>query len=226
MLEGRFSLGVGSGEALNENILGDGWPSANVRLEMLEEAVEIIRGLWQGRRYSHDGLHYVVENARIYTLPDAPPDILDFRLRAQVDRAGRPDRRRLLLGHARQGDGRPVPRGRRRRQARAGRDQGLLGPGRAGVREDRAPAVPERSASGELAQILPTPAHFEQASQLVSEEMVAEAVPCGPDAEKIVAAFQAFADAGFDELYVQQIGERQADFFDLLARAILPRFSG
>src|SRR3954453_9304576 len=76
MHEGRFQLGVGSGEALNEHILGDRWPEADVRLEMLEEAVEVIRLLWQGGDRSHHGRHYTVENARIYDLPDAPPPIL------------------------------------------------------------------------------------------------------------------------------------------------------
>ena len=76
LLEGRFALGVGTGEALNEHILGDGWPEADVRLEMLEEAVEVMRGLWEGGQFTHYGPHYAVENARIYTLPDTPPDIL------------------------------------------------------------------------------------------------------------------------------------------------------
>ena len=76
LLDGRFSLGVGSGEALNEHILGDHWPEADVRLEMLEEAIEIMRGMWEGGQFSHDGRHYLVENARIYSLPERPPDIL------------------------------------------------------------------------------------------------------------------------------------------------------
>jgi G6PDH family F420-dependent oxidoreductase len=74
--EGRFQLGVGSGEALNEHILGDRWPEADERLEMLEEAVEVIRLLWQGGQRSHRGRHYTVENARVYDLPDEPPPIL------------------------------------------------------------------------------------------------------------------------------------------------------
>src|SRR5918998_5452981 len=76
LLEGRFRFGGGSGEALNEHILGDPWPEAEVRLEMLEEAIEVMRGLWEGRQFSHYGVHYAVENARIYTLPETPPDVL------------------------------------------------------------------------------------------------------------------------------------------------------
>src|SRR5947208_9436212 len=76
MLDGRFSLGVGSGEALNEHILGDAWPEADERLEMLEEAVQVIRTLWQGGAQDHRGRHYRVAHARIYDLPDEAPPIV------------------------------------------------------------------------------------------------------------------------------------------------------
>src|SRR4051794_12651287 len=74
--QGRFNLGVGSGEALNEHILADHWPEADVRLEMLEEAVEVIRLLWSGGQQSHYGAHYAVENARVYDLPDPLPKLI------------------------------------------------------------------------------------------------------------------------------------------------------
>src|SRR5438270_7691629 len=76
LLEGRFALGLGSGEALNEHIFGDPWPRADERLEMLEEAVQVIRCLWQGGMQSHRGTHYRVENARIYDLLEQEPQIL------------------------------------------------------------------------------------------------------------------------------------------------------
>ena len=74
--EGRFNLGVGSGEALNEHILADHWPEADVRLEMLEEAIEVIRTLWEGGQQSHYGPHYAVENARVYDLPEQLPKLI------------------------------------------------------------------------------------------------------------------------------------------------------
>jgi G6PDH family F420-dependent oxidoreductase len=83
---------------------------------------------------------------------------------------------------------------------------------------------PNEGLPGELAQILPNPAHFEQAVELVTEDLIAESVPCGPDVDRIVETFRSFADAGFDELYVQQIGPRQEEFFTMLARDVLPRF--
>jgi coenzyme F420-dependent glucose-6-phosphate dehydrogenase len=76
MLPGRFFLGVGTGENLNEHILGDRWPETAERREMLAEAVEVIRLLWKGGQQSHRGRHYRVENARVYTLPDEPPPIM------------------------------------------------------------------------------------------------------------------------------------------------------
>src|SRR3954453_11319366 len=76
LLDGRFRFGVGSGENLNEHILGDDWPETDVRLEMLEEAVEVIRALWQGQQVSHRGTHYTVRNARLYDAPTEPPAVI------------------------------------------------------------------------------------------------------------------------------------------------------
>lgn len=76
MMPGRFFLGVGTGENLNEHIFGDKWPARDVRREMLEEAVEVIRRLWQGDQVSHRGTHYTVENARLYTTPNEPPPLM------------------------------------------------------------------------------------------------------------------------------------------------------
>jgi G6PDH family F420-dependent oxidoreductase len=76
MLEGRFFLGVGTGENLNEHIVGQRWPATHVRQEMLEEAIEGIRLLWKGGLQSHRGRHYIVETARIYSRPSTPPPIM------------------------------------------------------------------------------------------------------------------------------------------------------
>jgi G6PDH family F420-dependent oxidoreductase len=224
LLDGRFSLGVGSGEALNEHILGDKWPEADVRLEMLEEAIEVMRLLWQGGSQSHRGPHYTVENARIYTLPERPPEILvsGFGPKA-VDLAAR-----VADGYVA-----VMPEASFVERYRSGGGKGIIqggtkvcwGPDEAECVKTVHERWPNEVLPGELAQILPTPAHFEQATELVTEEMIAESVPCGPDIEKQIASFQEFADAGFDELYIQQIGTRHDDFFDVYAREVLPRFS-
>ena len=224
LLDGRFTLGVGSGEALNEHILGDAWPEADVRLEMLEESIEVIRGLWEGGQFSHYGVHYAVQNARVYTLPLQPPAILvsGFGPKA-VDLAARvgdgyvavmPDKELVDRFRQHGGGGKLVQGG----------TKVCWGPDERECVKTVHRLWPNEGLGGELAQILPQPAHFEQATALVTEEMIAESVPCGPDVDRIVQSFQEFADAGFDELYVQQIGDRQAEFFDVLEREILPHF--
>jgi G6PDH family F420-dependent oxidoreductase len=191
---------------------------------MLEEAIEVMRGLWQGGQYSHRGRHYTVENARIYTLPDVPPEVLISGFGPKsVDLAARigdgycstmPDAE--LLGRFRRGGGDG-------KVAQAG-TKVCWGPDEDECVKTVHRLWPNEGLSGELAQVLPTPAHFDQATELVTEQKIAESVPCGPDTDKLVATFQEFADAGYDELYVAQIGPRQEEFFEVLAREVLPHF--
>jgi G6PDH family F420-dependent oxidoreductase len=225
MLDGRFALGVGSGEALNEHILGGRWPTAGERLEMLEEAVEVLRELWTGRSVTRRGAHYRVDHARIYTLPDTPPPVLvsGFGPRS-VALAGRigdgyvttmPDADLIERFRAAGGAGKPVQAG----------TKVCFGADKAQAVKTAHRIWPNESLPGELAQVLPMPEHFQQASQLVTAEMIAETVPCGPDLDEHVAALREYADAGVDELYVQQIGPEQEPFFEAYARDVLPRFA-
>jgi G6PDH family F420-dependent oxidoreductase len=224
MLPGRFGLGVGSGEALNEQILGDDWPEADVRLEMLEEAIEVMRELWTGEVVSREGKHYRVRHARIYTLPDEPPPVLVSGFGPKsVDLAGRvgdgyattmPDAELIERFRGTGGEGKPVQAG---AKVCYGRDE-------AEARRTAHRLWPNEQLPGELAQVLSTPEHFEQVVSLVTEDMIAEAVPCGPDLDRHREAIQEFADAGVDELYVQQIGGADEEFFDVFAREVLPRF--
>jgi hypothetical protein len=84
---------------------------------------------------------------------------------------------------------------------------------------------PNEAFPGELPEVLPTPAHFEQAAELVTEEMVAEVIPCGPDPKPHREMIRQYIDAGYDEVYVQQIGPNQKAFFEFYEREILPEFS-
>ncbi|MEV0898569.1 TIGR03557 family F420-dependent LLM class oxidoreductase [Actinoplanes sp. NPDC049802] len=220
---GRFRLGVGTGEALNEHIFGDAWPELDVRLEMLEEAVEIIRGLWAGGFHSHHGKHYTVENARIYTLPEQPVEILvsGFGPKA-VEVAGRI------------GDGyiSVMPDGdmvRRFRESGGGAKvaQGGFKAAFADTAEEGARIAyrkwPNAGVPGELSQVLPSPRHFEQASQLVTPEAVAKAFVCGNDPEEHLETIREYADAGFDEIYVANTGPHHQGLLDMYAREILPK---
>ncbi|MFE2534915.1 TIGR03557 family F420-dependent LLM class oxidoreductase [Streptomyces sp. NPDC059371] len=219
---GRFRFGLGTGEALNEHILGDPWPEASERMDMLEEAVQLLRRLFTGEQTTHKGRHYTVENARLYTLPAEPPPLYvsGFGPRA-AELAGRigdgfvtmsPDEG--LVGQFRRAGGGQKP---------------VIGGVKVCWAADRAQAIktvhrlwPNQQLPGELAQILPTPAHFEQASTLVTEEMMADAVICGDDRDAHLGAVSQFADAGFDEVYVNQIGPDQEGFFDFYRTRILP----
>jgi G6PDH family F420-dependent oxidoreductase len=226
LLESRFYLGVGSGEALNEHILGDAWPEAEERLEMLEEAVAVIRRLWQGGMQDHRGRHYRVSNARIYDLPPAPPPIL-------VSGFGP----KAIALAARIGDGFVTVQPDREAVAQFRRDGGgdrlvqggtkvCWGETEEGARATAHRLWPNEALPGELGQILPTPRHFEQASQLVTEEMIGAAVVCGPDLDRHLEQISKYEQAGFDELYVNQIGPDQEGFFAAYRDGVLPRFGG
>ncbi|HSK98723.1 MAG TPA: TIGR03557 family F420-dependent LLM class oxidoreductase, partial [Rubrobacteraceae bacterium] len=223
MLGGRFSLGVGSGENLNEHIFGDRWPPTEVRLEMLEEAIEVMRLLWEGGVKDHYGKHYTVENAQLYTLPEEPPPILVSGFGPKsIELAGRigdgycgvepdPD----VVGLFRSSGGGDKP-------AHAGTKVCFMEV-EAEARKIAHRLWANEQLPGELAQELPTPQHFEQATSLVNEEMVAEAVVCGPDPERHIENIRQAAEAGYDEVYVQQIGPEQEAFFRFYEKEVLPR---
>lgn len=224
MMPGRFFLGVGTGENLNEHILGDRWPPTEIRLEMLEEAVEIIRLLWQGGTQSYWGHYYTVENARIYTLPDKLPRIMVAAsgLKA-AERAGEI------------GDGfistAPDPELLKKFESGAGRSKPSYGQLAVcwGSDEIEARRIayewwPNTAVKGELTVELPTPAHFEQAADMITEEDVAEKVVCGPDPERHLAEINKFVDAGYNHVYIHQIGPDQEGFFQFYRQEILPKF--
>ena len=218
---GKFALGIGSGEALNEHITGSAWPSAEERLEMLEEAVEVIRELFTGRLITHRGKHYQVDTARLYSLPDEPPPLYmsgfgekAIRLAARladgyVCTMPNPDFVRLYREAG--GGSRPV--------------QGGLkvcwGPDAEQARKTMHRLWPTEQIPGEALQLLPLPRHFGQLAELVSESGVE--APCGPGAGEHAEAVRAYTGAGFDEVYIQQVGPDQEGFFEFYARDVLPR---
>ena len=220
MMPGRFFLGLGTGENLNEHVLGDRWPSTEERREMLEEAIEVVRLLWQGELCSFEGTHYRVVNARLYTLPDEPPPI--------VIAAAGPEAAEVA---GRSGDGlvstAPDPDlvESYRRAGGDGPTYGMLTVCWAESEpEARATALewwPNAGLRGTLGQELPLPSHFEQAAKMVDEEAIAEAVVCGPDADAHLRAIREFADAGFDHVYVHQVGPEQKGFVDFYERDVL-----
>lgn len=225
LLEGRFALGVGTGEALNEHILGARWPPADARREMLEEAVAVIRLLWEGGTHTHRSKHFLVENARVYTLPaESPPILVSGLARKSAELAGRigdgyiltsPDPE-LVQTFRSSGGGTKVVHG---------SFKVCYGPDTAQARRTARRLWPNSHLPGEVAQMLPTPAHFEQITEIVSEDMIAQVIPCGPDLEHHLELIKQFDLAGFNEVYVQQIGSGHDAFFEAYEREILPRFN-
>jgi G6PDH family F420-dependent oxidoreductase len=224
MMPGRFFLGLGTGENLNEHILGDRWPSHDVRLEMLEEAVEVIRLLWQGGVQSYWGFHYTVENARLYTLPEQlPPIMIAASGPASAEVAGQ------------LGDGlistAPDKEVVKEFEAAGGASKPHYGQLTVCWAEDEAQAKrtayeiwPNAGLKGELSQELPMPAHFEQAAKMINEEAVAQDVICGPDPERHIEGIKKFIDAGYDYVYIHQVGPDQEGFFQFYKKEVLPRF--
>jgi len=223
---GRFVLGVGTGEALNEHVVDSRWPPAAERLEMLEEAIGLIRRLFTGELVTHHGDHYDVDTARLYSLPEQPPPIYmsGFGDKA-AELAGRvadgfmcvqPDADLLKTFHSAAGAGKVTQGGLKVCWA----------PDAAEGRRTAHRLWPNDHLPGEAAQLLPLPRHFAQLSELVTEEMVGESVACGPDAERHIGALTAFVDAGYDEVYVNQIGPDQEGFFAFYAEQVLPELTG
>jgi G6PDH family F420-dependent oxidoreductase len=222
MLPGRFFFGVGTGEALNEHVLGDRWPMSDVRREMLAEAVEAMRLLWRGEVCSHRGRHYTIEHARLYTVPDEPPPVVvsGFGPRA-VALAGEigdgfmntsPDRESVEGFRAAGGEGKPC--------------YGKLDVCYAATEEEGVRTAhrtwPNTGLGGELAQILPTPAHFEQAVALVTPEAIGEAVVCGPDPARVADGVREYVDAGYDRVVLHQYGPDQEAFVRFFEREMRP----
>ncbi|MGN6609998.1 MAG: TIGR03557 family F420-dependent LLM class oxidoreductase [Jatrophihabitans sp.] len=228
LTNGRFRLGVGTGEALNEHITGQRWPDADVRLEMLEEAVDVIRRLWTGEFVHHDGKHYTVEKARLYTLPDEPPPIYvsGFGPKA-IEVAGRigdgfmstsPSADDIAAFRKAGGEGKVTEVGYKVTWS-----------------EDDDAAIdaayrtwPNSELPGELSQVLPSPKHFEQASELVTRDMIKDSIAYGNDVDRHIEAFTPFAEAGFDRIYISQMGGREQathyrGFFDFYGGTVLPK---
>jgi G6PDH family F420-dependent oxidoreductase len=220
---GRFSLGLGAGENLNEHVVGGDWPMAGIRHEMLEEAVEIIRALWAGGMVTYRGEHFDVESAKIWDLPSTPPPI-------GIAVSG-PDGCRLAGAHA------DVmiatePRAELGEMFDAAGGAGKPRVGQIPLSYDPDPQTAVKRAIDQFRWFtgrwsvnseLPLPSSFDDASRLVREEDVSAQMPCGPDLARHVDAVRQFEDAGFTHLALVQVGgETQEQFITWAANDLLP----
>ena len=222
MMPRRFFLGVGTGENLNEHILGDHWPVPDERLEMLEEAIAVIRTLWQGGYQTYRGKHYTVEKARLYTLPDerppiavaaAQPNAAELAARAGDGFVGVAPDKDLLQTYEQAGGNGP----------RYGQLTVCWAESEEEAKKTAHEVWPNAAIKGDLSQELPNPEHFEQAAEMVSPEDVAETVVCGPDADLHLEKIREYEQAGYTHVYVHQVGRDQEGFFRFYREEILPR---
>jgi G6PDH family F420-dependent oxidoreductase len=231
MFPGRFFLGLGAGEALNEHITGEYWPEAPVRLERLLESIEIIKLLFTGRKVKYRGQHFAVESAKLYTRPEAPPPIyvatsgpiMAYRTGKLTDgliTVGAPDEKlRLLLGRFETG----------------ARDAGKDPPGLPKLLQLKVSYAPTMEEATEAAirdwpngamafpkADIRDPEDFEAIAKLIRPEHFKNRVFMSPDPSAHVAHLQHYVDLGFDEIYVHHVGRKQLAFLDLYGERVIP----
>jgi G6PDH family F420-dependent oxidoreductase len=219
--DGRFTLGVGAGERLNEHVVGRGWPAVTTRHEMLREALEIIRLLWSGGYQSYDGKYLQLEDARVFDLPDEPPII--------AVAAGGKEAAELAAGY---GDALFTTEP----------DADLVtayqkagGTGRRYAEVPLAWAQSEDEAAESARRLfrfgvtgwkvqseLPNPVNFDAATTLVTADHLREQFGCGPDVARHVQVAKQFTEAGYDHLALLNAGPDMNGFFDFFRTDLGP----
>ncbi|MET1012268.1 MAG: TIGR03557 family F420-dependent LLM class oxidoreductase [Actinomycetota bacterium] len=222
LLPDRFTLGVGTGENLNEHVTGTAWPESGERLDMLEEAIELIRRLWTGELVTERTPHYTIDRARLYTVPEtSPPIAVAASSPAAARLAGRagdalistaPEAEIVEAFREAGGEGRPV----------YGQLTVCYGPDEAKTKDEALEWWPNTSVPGEVGLELAEPQHFEEVAELITKEQVGEKVVCGPDPDAIVEKIGTFTDAGFDQMFLHQVGPRQEEFLAFAKDELLP----
>jgi G6PDH family F420-dependent oxidoreductase len=222
LLPGRFFLGVGSGEALNEHVIDGRWPGASERLDRLEEAIGVIRALWSGETITLRGSAFSVREARVFSLPESPPPIL-------VAAGGKASARLA----ARVGDGLIMTSASERvvseyrKAGGSGTQWGkvtVCWAKRLGEAVETAQRQWANSAiPGRLGQELPSFRDFEDAAKLVTARDINREIVCGPDPQPYLEEIERFRKAGFENVYLHQVGPDQEGFFRFAEEEILPR---
>ena len=221
---GRFTLGLGTGESLNEHVLGDRWPAPDERIELLEEAIEVIRLLWRGGEQTHRGKHYTVDHARLYTLPREP---IPLAVAAAKPKAAE------LAGRVGGGLVSTEPSEETVAQYEgAGGDGPRYGQVRICWADDEKEAKRtvfelwrHSGLGGTMNQELPRPSDFESVAESVTLEMATEGVPCGPDPAPVLEELEKWQKAGFDRIALHQVGPDQEGFFRFWEQELQPKLT-
>jgi coenzyme F420-dependent glucose-6-phosphate dehydrogenase len=221
LLTDRFTLGVGTGENLNEHVTGTAWPESGERLDMLEEAIELIRRLWTGEVVTERTPHFTVDRACLYTVPEtSPPIAVAASSPAAARLAGRagdalistaPEAEIVEAFREAGGEG-PV----------YGQLTVCYGPDEAKAKDEALEWWPNTSVPGEVGLELAEPQHFEEVAELITTEQVGEKVVCGPDPDAILEKVEMFTAAGFDQVFLHQVGPRQEEFLAFAKAELLP----
>ena len=222
----RFTLGLGSGENLNEHVVGKQWPVARVRQEMLMEALQIIRALHTGDQLSWTGEHFQVESAKVWDLPEQP-----VRIGVAVSGDSSVEKFAPLADDlvAVEPDGDLVStwdRVRRDGGQDTGRKIGQLpicwGPDKAAAVERARELFRWFGGGWAVNADLPTPVAFDAASQFVRPDDIAGSIACGPDLDELAESFRPYLEAGFTDVALVQVGdERQEEFLSGVAPELL-----
>lgn len=222
MLPGRFTLGLGTGENLNEHVHGDRRPAPDERVELLEEAIEVIRLLWEGGEQTHRGKHYTVDHAQLFTLPDEPVPIAVAAAKplaaGLAGRAGdalvntKPDEE-IIGAYTKVGGKSP----------RYGQVRFCWAEDEEQAKQTVFELWRHAGLGGTINQELPRPSDFDAAAESVTIEMATEDVPCGPDPEPVLEAIREWQQAGFDHIALHQVGSDQEGFFRFWAEELRPK---
>lgn len=225
LFEGRFFLGVGTGENLNEHIIGAGWPPIRIRQLMLKEAIELIRLLWEGKNTNFEGEYYTVEDARIYTRPQTPPDIyvaasgpVSATLAGEMGDGfiGTSADKEIITTFENAG-GKAKPKYGQMTVCVAETEQKAL--------DIAMKWWPNSAIPGQFGQEARLPVYFEQTAKLVTPEEVQKNYILGSDPEAHLEELKKYVEAGYDHIYVHQIGPDQEIFFRFYEKEIIPRVS-
>ena len=220
---GRFRLGLGAGENLNEHVVGKRWPAAGIRHEMLDEAVDVISALFDGGNTNYRGKHFDVESAQLWDLPDVRVPIgVAVSGKSSCTLAG--TKADLMIATE------PKPELGEMFDAAGGAGKPRVGQIAVAYDTDRDAAVQRAhdqfrwfGLGWKVNADLPGPSSFEAATQFVTPEQVAEQLPCGNDVGEYVEKIRPFVDAGFTEIALVQIGaDTQAEFCTWAQRELLP----
>jgi G6PDH family F420-dependent oxidoreductase len=222
LMPGRFFLGVGTGENLNEHVLGAKWPPPDERLEMLEEAVEVMRLLWQGDYQTHRGKHYTVENLRIFDVPGEPIEVAVAAMQPQAaELAGRIGDALInvapkeeILQQFEDGGGKDKPR--------YGQITVCYAKSRDEAKKTAFAAWPNALVEGSASQELPLPKDFEQLVEDRDPDELENTLTLGPDRDEYLDQIKEYQQAGYTHVYFHQVGRDQDEFLQFARDELLP----